>query len=460
MLSNGLTTYESWDLKKVSIPSRSRLYQLEPVGIGTPLVESLTGYISRLAEAHCVTPKILISRELVSFIPKTYKTTNFFEMRSLTGALNGIGTMAFDLVTVLELLTLHHELRFLTLLTWDNVFPQRKLLRSGRAWCPYCYDEWHSSKDQVIYEPLIWFFETITVCHRHNQVLCLECPYCKRTLPPLASYSRSGYCPYCLEWLGVIANYPHSDNIPPSKEEMMRQAWVANTIGELLAVSPRLSQPLEREIVPQAFCKYVVQVAQGNTAAFARMLQIPKNKVWMWQRGKVLPQLNVILKICFTLQVSVLDFLMQETASEDYSQFSAIPQKQVVGSSRKKSEVKFDRERVQQLLEDLLQKNEQPLPMTSAAKRLGYPKRILYRHFPELCRAISAQYVKYVKKSRIHRIEQCCQEVKQAVRTLHAEGIYPSEVAISKLLVKPGCFRDREVRTALRTARQEIGFEP
>jgi hypothetical protein len=105
MLANGLVTYECWDLKKLSIPSRSRLYQLEPVGIGTPLVESLTGYISRLAEAHCVTPKALISRELVSFIPKTYKTTNLFEMRSLTGALNGIGTMALDLVTVLESLT-------------------------------------------------------------------------------------------------------------------------------------------------------------------------------------------------------------------------------------------------------------------------------------------------------------------------------------------------------------------
>ncbi|GEM_PF-5397605 len=51
MLANALETYESWDLKKLAIPSRSRLYQLEPIGIGTPYVESLTGYISRLAEA-------------------------------------------------------------------------------------------------------------------------------------------------------------------------------------------------------------------------------------------------------------------------------------------------------------------------------------------------------------------------------------------------------------------------
>jgi hypothetical protein len=49
MLAERFTSYESWDLEKPSIPDRSRLYQLEPIGIGTPHVESLTGYISRLS---------------------------------------------------------------------------------------------------------------------------------------------------------------------------------------------------------------------------------------------------------------------------------------------------------------------------------------------------------------------------------------------------------------------------
>jgi len=88
-------------------------------------------------------------------------------------------------------------------------------------------------------------------------------------------------------------------------------------------------------------------------------------------------------------------------------------------------------DRTQQLLKDLLQRNEQTLPMTVVAKSLGYPKRILYRHFPEIYRAISAQYIKYMKKSRVKRIEQCCEEIKQAVQQFHSEGIYPSEAAIS-----------------------------
>ncbi|MBE8999284.1 hypothetical protein IQ274_13910 [Nostoc sp. LEGE 12447] len=51
-------------------------------------------------------------------------------------------------------------------------------------------------------------------------------------------------------------------------------------------------------------------------------------------------------------------------------------------------------------------------------------------------------------------------QVKQAVRQVHTEGIYPSEVAISRLLVKPGCFPDKKVRAALRATRREIYLEP
>jgi hypothetical protein len=164
--------------------------------------------------------------------------------------------------------------------------------------------------------------------------------------------------------------------------------------------------------------------------------------------------------ISFTFQVSVLDFLTQETVKMNSQHCPAIVQKQVLDSSANKLKLRFDSDRAQHLLEDLLQSHEQPLPMTVVAKRLGYSKRVLYRNFPELCRAISAQYVKYVKESRIRRIEQCCEDVKQAVQQFSSEGIYPSEAAISQLLAKPGCFRDKKVRAALRAARREICLEP
>src|SRR5258708_37289702 len=62
---------ETWDLGTLSLPERSRLYHLKPVGIDTPLVENLTSYIIRLAEAHCVLPKTLITKEVLPLLTET-----------------------------------------------------------------------------------------------------------------------------------------------------------------------------------------------------------------------------------------------------------------------------------------------------------------------------------------------------------------------------------------------------
>src|ERR1017187_8404506 len=55
---------EGWQMAVPSIPKRSRLYSLEPMNVGTAEVESLTGYVARLAEAHCVTVSDLVGGEL------------------------------------------------------------------------------------------------------------------------------------------------------------------------------------------------------------------------------------------------------------------------------------------------------------------------------------------------------------------------------------------------------------
>src|SRR5712691_263199 len=50
---------------RLAPPPRSRLYRLEPIGIGTPAVESLSSYLNRLAQAHCVMVTTLITHELL-----------------------------------------------------------------------------------------------------------------------------------------------------------------------------------------------------------------------------------------------------------------------------------------------------------------------------------------------------------------------------------------------------------
>ena len=74
------SVYPSWNEESLAIPPRSRLYQLNPVGIGTTYVESLTSFTNRLAEAHCLLPGILMTREIAIVFDQEYlKKQTFFK---------------------------------------------------------------------------------------------------------------------------------------------------------------------------------------------------------------------------------------------------------------------------------------------------------------------------------------------------------------------------------------------
>jgi len=139
--------YVDWDLQRSAIPSRSRLYSLEPIGIGTPETESLTSYVSRLAEAHSVRVRELVVHELLPSLGRSHladaRNANLLTAfwRNETRALNGTQTLARNLVKALEALTGRRDLRFLTLLTWNEVLPRRHRQKPTRAWCPSCFAE-------------------------------------------------------------------------------------------------------------------------------------------------------------------------------------------------------------------------------------------------------------------------------------------------------------------------------
>src|SRR6266542_2600457 len=134
-----LADYESWDLTMPTIAQTSRLYSLKPCGIGTAQVESLTGYIARLAEAHCVSVGVLYTKEIAPIVGQG----SIFSFRLAenagypTHAINSLGVTAANFVRTMEMLTKRADLRYLTLLPWSDVLPKAAQRRS-RVWRPYC----------------------------------------------------------------------------------------------------------------------------------------------------------------------------------------------------------------------------------------------------------------------------------------------------------------------------------
>lgn len=521
MLVDKLITYESWDLEKASIPSHSRLYALEPIGVGTPYVESLTGYIARLAQEHCVPTGILVLSELAPFLKEGYifknkeKGLDQIFGHNKTKALNGMSKWVVSAIQGLESLTLRNDLRFLTMLPWMELIPLKNLLRSVKAWCPSCYENWRET-EQIIYEPLLWSLNDVTMCPYHYQHLCTHCPYCHKENRLLAWHSKPGYCSKCGEWLGISPHCNSTASIKLTESELKWQIWVTENLGNLISATPNLSVP-PKEKIAKMLSAYVNVVTNGNINVFAQNLGMGKTQTHRWCIGKCLPTIATLLQICFHLGISILDFLTTDAINTDNCSIIIGNPNQANKKARDQYGQLHNSGHVRLELNAALLENPPP-SLTEIAERLGYKRTtVLYYHapdlcpeivarhtdyqmakrlemmqweleavlksqeypppsmqeiarrlgkksihsltndFPELCSTISARYASYIQERRTERVEKLSQEVRQVALQLHLEGVDPTASRISELLKKPGSILQKEAVAAVSEVRRELG---
>ncbi len=288
MLNEDFEVYDSCDLKRPSIPPRSRLYHLEPIGIGTPYVESLTSYIARLAEAHCLTPKILLEQEIDRINIKLSSQSKSFGIRQYSGEINGRGETASILISLLKELTLIKRLEWTTLVSLSEILPRKKLVKTIKAWCPFCYQDF-VNQNRTLYEPLIWSVDVVKTCSIHKIPLANSCDRCKKQFPPLSSNSRVGFCPKCGQWLGQENNENIHHVRRKVKSENRWDDYVNENIENLISASQCSIKTMPRELIAKSLNLCIELLTQGNIAAFSRLLNFPKNSVWMWSKGKSVP---------------------------------------------------------------------------------------------------------------------------------------------------------------------------
>src|SRR5260370_39494092 len=112
--------FDSWDCTPSILPPRSRLYAIKPIGIGTPFVESLSGYVARLADAHAVSVGNLVVRELSALVSTPlFQSSQPDRFPPRFYAINGLGEPAKKWVEALQVGTMRPDLRFLTLLSFE-----------------------------------------------------------------------------------------------------------------------------------------------------------------------------------------------------------------------------------------------------------------------------------------------------------------------------------------------------
>lgn len=405
------------------LPTRSRLYNMEPVGLRTGQVESLISYVARLAEAHTITLATLFGWEIAPLIDRkhirrTISRSNknaalAASFRPMARAVNGTGITANDFVAALQKLTLREDLHCLTMLTWRHIISHRHLTRAWRAWCPSCYEEWHI-RGEILYEPLLWSLEAVNACTRHQRCLRSQCQSCRKTLYLLTSRFRPGYCSVCDGWLGESL-----DKIPPAEEQIRSedlgsQEWTIEQIGSLLAAASDTEAP-PKTVISESI-SHCIEGAR-NEFAFARQLKLPQTSLNEWKRGESVPQLDKLLKVCLYAEVSLLDFVLgempersknnnREERPEDCSRAKG-PR-----HFRRWTELEVDTTRIAL---ELLVQTTPPLPMIEIARRVGRAAGSLYGKFPAQCREAVIRYEEYQKECRREFWERVGRNLEDAI---------------------------------------------
>ncbi len=394
--------YDLWNLAPRAIPPRSRLYSLQPMAIGTPRVESLTSYIMRLAEAHTVSVRTLILREIFPGLSTSPNNAHFSGLHSL----NGMGTCFGQWVDILGKLTARSGLRALTLLPWQSLMTSGGILRRRRTWCPRCFQDWQRHAVPM-YECLAWVLTPVTVCPTHHILLEQHCPQCGRPMLVLSAHAHPGFCAHCNRWLGDHSSAPGAT---ASQQVMEDQLWIANQVGEFLALGATVGDKGSPCHLLSNLQRMLDELARGNQRLFGRVAKIRDSALNGWLKGKWSPSLRLVIRTCQNLRLPLNRLVLEEVSSTD-PEWSALAKQGSLAARRRQQIFRpqypvtrvvgqgpippEEREAAKAEIKACLQTNlelDEPLPIQTLFQKLGYRSPSRGRSwFPDLCSATRAK---------------------------------------------------------------------
>lgn len=397
---------------------RSCLYSIEPIGLGSIGVESLTSYISRLADAHCVTVGDIMAHLITPILDKKYINNivinggnGFYKSAS---AINGHGIIAEDFIEAFTSLTKRKDIRETTLVNCRKLVPYRGLLKSSRHWCPSCFQADLESK-QIVYERLSWVLQPFPKCIIHNRILENVCPFCGSSMYTLERKSIPGYCTKCFYWLG---NFKENKDATYNSEtnDSMRAFFF-----ELINFS------LEDNHVSRSISFYLESYFDGSLTQAAEFLGYSKSTLWGWKEGANLAPLNALINITSKLQLSLTDFINNMEKSK--ITLNDDPSRRIVISERTKK----DHQKIQGFI-NLIIAEKKPYSLSEIAKLMECDRKLLTQMYPNECQQIKRIYLDAIEESKLSKNKTLKKSIDNAVYILLKRGTYPSSGKVEQII--------------------------
>jgi DNA-binding transcriptional regulator YhcF (GntR family) len=351
---------------------RSRFYNLEPIGIGTNEVESFSSYISRLALEHLVTPIILIKNSVNSSnkLPQVFRENSLPQIA--VANLNGFGETSEKLLNLFEKATFRQDIKFTTLFAWKNRISNHGLLRKNLAWCSYCFQE-QLNQNGIIYEKLIWTFETVKGCLIHQVKLSEICSYCQNKLKVLSVKSSPGFCSKCLKWLG-------SQTIFEKEEIAEKEIWIARNVEQMLLINSQITNSFSAN-----FANLIQQTTIGNINDFAYLTGVWHLSIRRLLKREVLPTLPMLIDICYPIDFPITELFFEKPKFKEDKK-----------SRNTQKNNSFSKDKVILILPNYLVETTPP-SLNEVCRRIGWTTTRFQRHFPNDYRQIVDRYLQSQK---------------------------------------------------------------
>ena len=402
--------YPVLDEQATSVLSRrSALYNLEPIGLGTGARESLTSYAERLADAHCISPRMLADVPAAGEIARA-KFNRGLALRArwfVTG-----GNTSLEWAQILGRLTGRLGLEALTLAPLAQVVNQRNLTSRTRRWCPQCLRE--AATSHALYAQLLWDIDCVTACPVHEIEITPECS-CNLIRDPQRRLKWSpGHCPCCGQLLCETL---------PTRQAPPQQVRLARIVRGLLA-DPRFDQggwsPSDDR--SDAFLTAAaVRHFRGKSARLAKALGLGKSALHGWMNGSHRPALALLVGVADRTGCSVADIL-------DGRANDAHPPEGQIVRPRRNTALRITHAQGQTITLQLASALDDPVPVSLAglARRLQVNSDFLRHRYPEQSAAI-------VSRFKVHQIERRAAKraafsaaLRARAEQLVSQGVWPT----------------------------------
>ena len=299
---------------QAAMPARSRLYSLPLAGDSGETQEALLDYAQRLSVAHHVRPREMFSQVILpeAGLSGAFFIPGHFSVHAVRGC-NGWSSYACAFLGAMQRLTGRMDMSKGTLACWAPLLDDRGYVARTRQWCPECL------QTQKVHGlpafSLLWAFEVVRVCTRHQLQLCNLCGRCGRHQPFIGDAVAHGLCEHC--------HAPLSESLSQVARPSSASAdfFRARAMAGMIALHDHGLKLAAPDVFRQQLQGAADQVTNGSLFRLEKQL----NLSYMSLAARRRTTLRFFLEVMYRLGVEPVPFLQGAAAVEPKARLSEVP---------------------------------------------------------------------------------------------------------------------------------------